>query len=82
MIADPEADADEAKRLYGIEFVDAGRIHDMDVVVLAVAHEAFKSIQMSELDALYGEGKKVLIDIKGLLNRKEYENAGYSYWRL
>ena len=82
VIADPEADADEAKRLYGIEFVDAGRIHDMDVVVLAVAHEAFKSIQMSELDALYAEGKKVLIDIKGLLNRKEYENAGYSYWRL
>ena len=82
VIADPEADADEAKRLYGIEFVDAGRIHDMDVVVLAVAHEVFKSIQMSELDALYAEGKKVLIDIKGLLNRKEYENAGYSYWRL
>ena len=28
------------------------------------------------------EGKKVLLDLKGLLNRKEYEAAGYSYWRL
>jgi len=29
-----------------------------------------------------GEHTKVLLDIKGLLNRKEYENAGYIYWRL
>ena len=28
------------------------------------------------------ENKNVLIDIKGMLNRKEYENAGYIYWRL
>jgi UDP-N-acetyl-D-glucosamine/UDP-N-acetyl-D-galactosamine dehydrogenase len=25
---------------------------------------------------------KVLLDIKGILNRKEYESAGYKYWRL
>ena len=25
---------------------------------------------------------KVLMDIKGLLCRKEYEAAGYLYWRL
>jgi UDP-N-acetyl-D-galactosamine dehydrogenase len=25
---------------------------------------------------------KVLIDIKGILDRKEYETAGYRYWRL
>ena len=28
------------------------------------------------------KGKKVLLDLKGLLNRNEYEQAGYSYWRL
>ena len=41
-------------------------------------------IQMSK-EALYKDvpnEKKVLLDIKGLLDRKEYENAGYSYWRL
>jgi UDP-N-acetyl-D-galactosamine dehydrogenase len=37
---------------------------------------------MSDLDSLYANDKKVLLDIKGLLNRKEYETAGYSYWRL
>ena len=81
-MADPEADADEAKRLYGIEFVDMSEIKDMDAVVLAVAHEAFKGLQMSDMDAFFAEGKNVLVDIKGLLNRKTYEAAGYSYWRL
>ena len=28
------------------------------------------------------KGKKVLLDIKGLLDRNEYEKAGYDYWRL
>ena len=82
VIADPEADAEEAKHLYGVEFVDMNTIADMDAVVLAVAHEAFKGLQMNDIDGFYAEGQKVLVDIKGLLNRKEYEDAGYSYWRL
>ena len=82
VIADPQADADEAKHLYGIEFVDMSTIKDMDAVVLAVAHSEFSNFKMADVDNFFGEGKKVLIDIKGLLNRKEYENAGYSYWRL
>ena len=82
MIADPTADAEEAKKLYGVEFVDMREIINMDAVVLAVAHTEFKSLTMEQIDALYGEGKKIMIDVKGLLNRKEYEEAGYSCWRL
>lgn len=83
-IADPEADADEAKRLYGIEFVDINEIKDCDAVILAVAHEQFKSLTMNDFEAMFkhNENKNVLVDIKGLLDRKEYENAGYIYWRL
>lgn len=82
VIADPEADADEAKRLYGVEFVDANTIEGMDAVVLAVAHAQFKELTMTDMDKFFGAGQKVLLDLKGLLDRKEYENAGYSYWRL
>lgn len=82
MIADPTADAEEAKKLYGVEFVDMSEIKNVDAVVLAVAHTEFKSLNMEQIDALYREGKKIMIDVKGLLNRKEYEEAGYSYWRL
>ncbi|MGI5056617.1 nucleotide sugar dehydrogenase [Treponema socranskii] len=82
VIADPQADSDEAKRLYGIEFVNMNTIKDMDAVILAVAHEEFKTLKMSDVDSLFGKGKKVLLDLKGLLDRFEYENAGYVYWRL
>ena len=71
VIADPEADADEAKRLYGIEFVDMNTIRDMDAVILAVAHKAFSNFSIAETDRFFGPGKKVLLDLKGLLNRKE-----------
>ena len=82
IIADPAADADEAKWLYGIEFVDMDIIKEMDAIILAVAHDCFKEMTMKEIDNLYGNGKKIMIDIKGLLNRKEYQESGYVYWRL
>lgn len=82
IVADPQADAEEARNLYGIEFCNMEDVKGMDAVILAVAHREFEKLQMSDIDKLYGEGKKVLLDIKGVLNRKQYENAGYSYWRL
>lgn len=82
VISDPEADVDEAEKLYGIRFVDIKNIKNMDAVILAVAHTEFSSFSIEQMNGLYGEGKKVLLDLKGLLDREEYENAGYSYWRL
>ena len=82
IIADPEADKEEAKNLYGIEFTEMDTIRNMDAVILAVAHNEFNILTIRQMNNFYGEGKKVLLDIKGLLNRKEYEIAGYQYWRL
>lgn len=82
VLADPVADADEAKKLYGVEFTDIKVIKGMDAVILAVAHREFGDLSMNDLDNLFGEGKKVLLDIKGVLNRENYEAAEYEYWRL
>lgn len=82
MISDPEADAAEAKRLYGVEFVDEDTIKGMDAVILAVAHKEFTVYKVSDVDKYFGAGKKVLLDIKGIYNKEEYEAAGYDYWRL
>lgn len=81
-VTDPVADANEAKRLYGVEFASIDSIRNMDAVILAVAHERFREFGRAEMDLMFGNGIKVLLDIKGVLNRKEYEEAGYSYWRL
>ena len=82
-IADPAADAAEAKHLYGIEFVDAESFKDMDAIILAVAHDAFKALTPEIIGSYYRSGStKVLLDLKGLLNKSEYADAGYLYWRL
>ena len=82
LIADTQADAAEARALYGVEFAKMSDIKDMDAVILAVAHTEFASLTMEQMDKFFGTGKKVLLDLKGLLNRKEYEVAEYNYWRL
>ncbi len=83
VIADPAADSDEAKRLYGIEFVEESTVKNMDAVILAVAHEQFKALSMVDIDSLFAPNvPKVLLDLKGLMDRKAYEAAGYHYWRL
>ena len=82
LVTDPIADPEEVKRFYGVELVKLNEIHDMDAVVLAVAHQEFVDLRMEELDKLYESGTKVLLDIKGLLDRTAYEKAGYLYWRL
>ena len=82
VITDSEADKNEAKHLYGVEFTEMNNIKDMDAVILAIAHREFSSLTIEQINSFYGQGKKVLLDIKGLFDRKEYENAGYTYWRL
>jgi UDP-N-acetyl-D-galactosamine dehydrogenase len=68
--------------VYNIDFVNVSDVNNMDAVILAVSHEEFSKLAMKDIDSLFGEGKKVLLDVKGLLDRNEYEEAGYCYWRL
>lgn len=85
LVVDPVADADEARRLYGITLGSVSDVKDCDAVILAVAHEKFANMTMEQIDSMFKEidnGKKVIADIKGILNRRDYEMAGYSYWRL
>ena len=59
-------------------------IKDCDAVILAVAHDRFKKLTKEDISKLYADNgkKKVLSDIKGILNRKEYQEDNYLYWRL
>ena len=83
LITDPEADSAEAKALYGIDFIDIRDIKNMDAVILAVGHDSFKDLKENDFSKLYRENRiRVLSDVKGLLDRKEFEEKGYIYWRL
>lgn len=85
VVSDPVADQHEVLHEYGLTLVKMDTVREMDAVILAVAHNAFKNFRMADLVKFYKdepERQRVLLDIKGLLNRGEYENAGYQYWRL
>lgn len=82
IITDPIADKAETERLYNIQLERMEQIRGVDALVLAVAHRQFTGVRPSDLEKLYGSGVKVLVDVKGILDREKYENAGYLYWRL
>lgn len=84
MVVDPAADAAEAKRLYGITFNTMEDIKDMDAVIVAVSHKQFLTLDKEKISSLYSKSnaKKVLVDIKGIFDRKEYSTEDYIYWRL
>jgi len=85
LIVDPVADKREAYHEYGVSFAELVAVHDMDAVVVAVAHNEFKALtsldieKMYKLKSAYG---KVLVDLKGLFDRKHFESLGFRYWRL
>ena len=83
VVSDPAADADEAERLYGIRFADLAEVKDMDAVILAVSHEQFKALTLADFDRFYrGAHQQILIDVKAMLDKEEFIQAGYLYWRL
>lgn len=82
LVFDPVADRQEAERLYGIDFAEKQEMKDLDAVIFAVSHNEFRDMTVGEIDRMYGKGGKILLDIKGIFCRREYENNDYLYWRL
>lgn len=82
VVCDDVADKDGAEREYGLELTAFEKVKNCDAVILAVAHDEFKELSMSDYDALYKNETKILLDVKGILDRKTFESAGYKYWRL
>lgn len=85
LIADPVADKTEAYHEYGIKFVEIEELRFLDALIIAVAHSEFQNIGLANIDRVFRDvpnHRKVILDIKGLLDRREADAAGYHYWRL
>ena len=84
LVVDPAADAEEAKRLYGIGFKTMDDIRDVDALIIAVAHEQFMDLDREKISSFFNPAhkRKVLMDLKGILDRKEYLTEDFLYWRL
>ncbi|WP_024867392.1 nucleotide sugar dehydrogenase [Butyrivibrio sp. FCS014] len=84
VVVDPQADAAEAKRLYGIEFDSLDAVKDMDAVIVAVAHEDFKDYKPSDIAGFFNPAHKtkVFLDLKGIYDMNDFKAPDFDYWRL
>ncbi len=84
-VCDPVADAQEAQNLYGISFIPLEAITELDALVIAVSHEVFSQMGIKEIDELFKDipnDRKVIVDVKSVLDRKRMLEAEYRYWSL
>lgn len=85
LVVDPVANALDLRNEYGVELVSLDAVRDVDCVIVAVAHERFRNMEMNEYDRLFkkdNEERNVFIDVKSIMNKNIMESRGYSYWSL
>ena len=63
---------------------DMSAVKDVDALVIAVCHKEFEGLDQAAIESFFNptNGKKVLVDVKGILNRKEWTRDDCLYWRL
>lgn len=84
-IYDPEANNQEVMHEYGLSLSPLSDIKNKDAIIIAVAHKEFLNLSLNDFDLMFKKSlneSKVIVDVKGILDRAHYENAGYHYWRL
>lgn len=84
-VVDPWADKTESKKEYNVELYNLEDITDVDCIIVAVAHQKFREMELASLDALYKHGDtsdRILIDIKGIYDTTVMKSRNYRFWRL
>ncbi|WP_409344166.1 nucleotide sugar dehydrogenase [Paenibacillus sp. MBLB4367] len=83
LVADPLVDGRLAYEEYGIELSAMSSMKELDVAIVAVPHRLFAEMNVMDFDKLYsGSQTKVMIDVKGIYSKADYETNGFAYWRL
>jgi len=85
IVCDPVADAPDAKRFYNVDLVPLSEFKNLDCLIIAVAHKEFKALTNEDIAMMFkseANDKKVVIDVKGVREKNEFLDLGYSYWRL
>ena len=82
-VFDDNAVSSEIEHEYGVKPINKEDLHDFDCVIVAVSHNSFKSL---DLDKMFkknvSNSKKVIIDVKSVLDKQKYLDKGYRLWRL
>ena len=85
MVCDPVADTADAKKFYGVDLVSMDALHDLDCLIIAVAHGQFRELTDDDIAKMFASqdnSKNVIVDVKGVRDRNVLKALGYRYWRL
>jgi UDP-N-acetyl-D-galactosamine dehydrogenase len=85
VVVDPWASERDAMHEYGVSLTALEDVRDAECVIVAVAHNEFKKMNLDYLKKLYKQSsdeEKVLIDVKGLYSIGNLNSSGMSWWRL
>ena len=86
IVSDRWADAQVAKKEYGVDLITWEDIPKADCVIVAVGHSEFRSMSMMRLKELFKDDlpvhERVLIDVKSLYRMDELKASGMRFWRL
>lgn len=78
---DPLADPKDVEKEYGFKLTRWEDIPKVAAVIVAVGHDQFKKIKPTRyLEKLKENG--ILMDLKAILNQKEFEDQKITFWRL
>lgn len=81
LVCDPMADAAEAKEIYGVELKSIDELSGLDAVILCVAHQSYASMTADQFKLLLGPNGLVF-DVKSVLDREQFSQAGIDLFRL
>lgn len=83
LVTDAQADAVEAQHEYGQKLVSLDELHDLDAIILTVAHAEYAAFTPEDLKKRFKDpSKAVLLDVKALYSPAVMDAAGIDYWRL
>ena len=81
-VFDDNAIASEIEHEYGVKPIDKSKLHGFDCVIIAVGHDSFNNLDLTSLFKNVPNSKKVIIDVKSVLNKYFYQKRGFTIWRL
>lgn len=85
IVVDPWASESDAIHEYGVKLTRMEDITDADCVIVAVAHNEFKTFSLCDIKKMFrdcSDAEKVLIDVKGLYKIDDLKALGMKWWRL
>lgn len=85
VVVDPWASEKDAMHEYGVTLTKLEDVKDADCIIVAVAHNEFKSLTLNNIKTLFkksDDAEKVLIDVKGLYKKESLQESGFCWWRL